>query len=172
MRAVPSPPCFHQQTGPRGVEMHPRAKSCSEEGEAMTADSVGIFPPKGLDVPLRLSPGCQPTVLRSVAPPQDLSLCAVSSYQIFVVKANTNASYWILFWNMTKALLLHYEMSLAHNETADPRWVSFYSKHMWPEATSIINVASSNLRWAPPPPPVLECLPYTPEKQLCLTTSH
>lgn len=42
--------------------------------EVMTPDSVGIFPLKGLDVPLR-PPGCRPTVLRSVAPLHGPSLC-------------------------------------------------------------------------------------------------
>lgn len=45
---------------------------------------------------------------------------------MLIVKANTNAFYWILLWNTTKALLLQ----AAHYEIADPRWVSFYSKHM------------------------------------------
>lgn len=77
MWAVPSPPGHHQQTRPERNGDASESQELLRVDEVMTADSVGIFPLKGLDVPLRPAEGRRPTVLCSVAPPHGLSLCIV-----------------------------------------------------------------------------------------------
>lgn len=138
---------WHWEDGARKEQRHSQEEELARRrlnDDVRQCGDKASFGPKGLTIPPRLALGCQPAMLCSVACPHDLSLRGGSAPCRLIAKTNSNVFHWSLLRNTPKSLLLQ----TAHDEMADPPWRSFHSKCVWLKATSIVNVASSDLRKA------------------------